>query len=370
MIWPIDNSPRPYAWGSTSAIAELLGRQPSGEPEAELWFGAHPGSPSRLADGRTLDAVLAESGERLPMLLKLLAAGAPLSLQAHPTTEQAREGFARENAAGIPLDAGHRNYRDDSAKPEILVALVDGFEALAGFRPLDEAREVLSGLGLDELTSRLDDLPRLVSSLLGDGDEVDALVARAVRAARDDSAGDAESISRARATVRELAAHYPGDPGILVALLLNRVTLARGEALFIPAGVLHAYLSGLGVELMTASDNVLRGGLTPKHIDVDELVAILDPQPGPPPLLAPARRDTHDVYDPGAGFALSRVTDAAELALAGPALALCTSGEFELKGRASRAHLGRGKASFVSASEGALAITGAGELFLATVGAA
>ncbi|HRN30175.1 MAG TPA: mannose-6-phosphate isomerase, class I, partial [Terrimesophilobacter sp.] len=281
LIATISNTPRLAAWGSTTAIAQLLGTEPSGGPEAELWFGAHPASPARMVDDLspqghvTLDEWFADSRETdgdstatwLPFLLKVLAAAKPLSLQAHPTAAQAREGYDRENAAGVPLDAPQRNYPDPHPKPELVVALSERFDALVGFRPISESKAIFEELGEPEAAARLDDLPVFVAWLLSRGAGVDELVERVSR----HDFTDPETLR----LVRNLADDYPGDPGIVLALTLNRVTLRPGDALYVPAGTIHAYLEGLGIELMTASDNVLRGGLTVKHVDVPELLTVL-----------------------------------------------------------------------------------------------
>lgn len=411
MFVAITNTPRDYAWGSTSAIAELLGREPSGGPEAELWLGAHPGSPSALVDAAgpaTLaqlvqagpraalgERSIAEHGEKLPFLLKVLAAAGPLSLQAHPSPAQARAGFALENEAGIALNAPERNYKDPFHKPELIVALSERFEALCGFRELEQTRALVSELmradaaSSDPQPSPLQALERRLAGqnalrdtvewLLRDGrgrdsGEVAWLVERVVAlAASAELAGG--PFATEFGTVPVLAAAYPGDPGIVLALLLNRVTLQRGEALYLPAGNIHAYLGGLGIELMAASDNVLRGGLTPKHIDVDELLQVLRFEPVPVPLLQAER--------PAAGVRLFRpdVTDfqlyvlerdaadaAATVVVDGPAIALCLAGSLQLTGQRGGAAVERGQAVFISPDEGALAIAGTGSLVLATIG--
>jgi mannose-6-phosphate isomerase len=375
MFVGITNTPRDYAWGSHTAIAELLGSTPSGGPEAELWLGAHPGSPSRLADGRSLAEV---SGGPLPFLLKVLAADAPLSLQAHPTMEQAAAGFARENALGIPLDAANRNYRDAFHKPELIYALHDGFRALCGFRPvaaiastIDRMQAALPGdSALAAFSDRIgsdDDLRFTFEWLVDGGDAVPELVSAVVEAAAL-LEGDNFTL------VTELADAYPGDPGIVVSLMLNLVTLSRGEVLYLPAGNIHAYVEGLGIELMAASDNVLRGGLTPKHVDVPELLSVLDFSPVPVPYLEPVvLRGGIALYSPDVpDFALAVVCGAvegAEYPLAGPSIALCTAGSFELAGSAASVTLERGDSVFITADEGALSITGSGDLFVAGPGA-
>jgi mannose-6-phosphate isomerase len=291
----LDNPIQNYAWGSRTAIAELLGRPaPSSEPEAELWIGAHPKAPSRIAEpkGRgTLDRAIQDDpvallgaevcdrfGNELPFLLKVLAAAEPLSIQAHPNQEQARSGWARENAEGIPLDAPRRSYRDLNHKPELVCAL-GPFVALKGFRPIDQIARGLQPLARPELaheTSRLarEQTPAALRALFArlmtlDPDERGPLVKRAAaEAARRDK-------DPAWRWVARLAQRHPGDPGVLAPLYLNLVTLAADEALFLAAGELHAYLEGTALEIMANSDNVLRGGLTPKHVDVQELLAVL-----------------------------------------------------------------------------------------------
>jgi len=434
MFVGIVNTPRDYAWGSAGAISDLLGNTASGRPEAELWFGTHPGSPVAIVDpsqvggaatlaewvaaapetalGASLAASTAASGGvRLPFLLKVLAAARPLSLQAHPSSARALAAFDLENAAGIPLDAPERNYRDPFHKPELMFALSNTFEALCGFRDGVEIHRILAELraldmaspdpqaaALDSLEDRLvgaEGLHDVVEWLLrdgrgGDSGEVAWLVERVVALAEHAAylaeGGAIVSYARELETVRTLAEVYPGDPGIVISLLLNRVTLTRGEALYLPAGNIHAYLSGLGIELMAASDNVLRGGLTPKHIDVDELLDVLDFSPIPIPYLAPAAESAPgvSVFRPGvADFELVHIeadaTDAGsatgtggvpmrQVTLTGPGIALCTSGGFLLAGAHSSVRLKRGDAVYITPDEGTLTFAGVGEVFLATVG--
>jgi len=379
VLIPISNAPREYSWGSPTLIPGLEGRDPSGRPEAEIWYGDHPGSPSRTADGRTLDAVLAEAGEApLPYLLKVLAAGMSLSIQAHPSKAEAEEGFAREEAAGIPRDADVRTYRDDNHKPEIIVALSDRFRALVGLRPLEATRRLLAGLGdrpgVQALRRRLEgeDEPALLRGALAwvlsteARDDVDDIVA-AIGVA--DIAGFAAELE----VLQRIAADFPGDPGVVVALLMNLVELRRGEALFAPAGVLHAYQEGLGVELMAASDNVLRGGLTPKHVDVAELLRIVDTTPGPAPVVVPVPAEGAELYDAGVpDFSLLRAVVAPgasrRLAVAGPAIVLAVRGDVVVDTPGDSATLAAGSAAFVSADEGEVRLSGDGDVFLARPG--
>ncbi|MES2092861.1 MAG: mannose-6-phosphate isomerase, class I [Actinomycetota bacterium] len=403
MFVGITNSPRPYAWGSATAIAQLLGRETSGGPEAELWLGAHPGSPSVIldpmqtggaadlaawiaADPETTLGRYAASG-RLPFLLKVLAAASPLSLQAHPTLEQARAGFERENALGIALENPERNYKDAFPKPELIYALSPAFDALCGFRPLDEVRALISALidasrlledpqpqPLEDLLASLSGtdaaLPVTFEWLIGRRTGVATLVSLVTALASRGVAGfEAEM-----ATVSQLASEYPGDPGIVICLLLNRVTLAAGEALYLPAGNIHAYLGGLGVELMAASDNVLRGGLTPKHIDVPELIDVLDFTPAPAPYLhSTSPSEGVAAFTPDAAdFELLRIDGMfldASVAITGPAIALCTAGELSISGAASSVSLVLGDAVYITPDEAGLRFTGSGTVFVATTGA-
>lgn len=330
MFVEITNEPRDYAWGSTTLIPELLGTAPDGRPQAEIWLGTHPGSPTRVAG--TDEALRATTGE-LPFLLKILAAGSPLSLQAHPTTAQAEDGFARENAAGIPLDAAERNYKDPFAKPEMVYALSDEFRALCGFRPVAATRAVLDAAApglFPELESDAGIRP-LFEWLLSGHPDVAPVVERVSAVAADaPSVGVAAESWR---TVRGLVAAYPGDPGIAISLLLHSVVLRRGEALYLPAGNVHAYQEGLGIELMGPSDNVLRCGLTPKHVDVPELLRIVDFTPVADPRLLPATVDGLTVFAPdGAGWELVESRGDRELDAGSPELLVVLEGSAAAEG--------------------------------------
>lgn len=373
MLLNLSNTPRDYAWGSSTLLAELEGREATGAPEAEVWFGDHPGDPADVEGGSTLDSV---TGGSLPYLLKLLAAGDPLSIQVHPTIAQAREGWERE--AGLDADDPRRNYRDDNHKPELIVALSDRFEALSGLRPIADTLRLLDDLestyGVVLLRKRLsaegDALRDTIAWLLSGTaqTEVDEIIAAAVGAASDEFAAELDCI-------RSIAARNPADPGVVVALLMNFIVLARGEGIFLRAGLLHAYVSGLGVEIMAASDNVLRGGLTPKHIDVVELLSILDTTPAVVPVLKPAASGAVtsfpvDVPD----FALRRVelTGApVTIAVTGPAMVLATGGEVAVEGAdAAVRTVAVGQAVFATSDERVLVLSGAGEAFIAEPGSA
>lgn len=319
MFVEITNEPRDYAWGSPTLIPDLLGVAPTGDPQAEVWYGTHPGSPSRVP-GRQGD--LRDVAGDLPFLVKLLAAGSPLSLQAHPTTAQAREGFARENAAGIPLDAPSRNYKDPFAKPEMVYALSDEFRALCGFRPVARTRELLDAVDpglMPGLRADADLRPVFEGLLSGDAPS------RSTVARVSELAADADG--EAWRTVRGLVAAYPGDPGIAISLLLHTVVLGRGEAIYLPAGNIHAYQEGLGIELMGPSDNVLRCGLTPKHVDVPELLSVVDFTPVDDPRLVPTVADGVATFAPaGSGWRM-RVASGATLDAAGPGILVVLEGE-------------------------------------------
>lgn len=414
------NTLRPYAWGSTTAIAELLGRERSGGPEAELWIGAHPDSPSRVvSEGSGSETELGESagsggeegentrldelisrdpeaalgaqsvaafGPRLPFLLKVLAAEHPLSLQVHPTLEQAQAGFGAEEAAGVDRGAPHRNYKDDNHKPEMIFAL-SRFEALCGFRPPADAAArfealtaLLAGQDAAEVTEQVAELLRgpdegealreAFARLIAGGDQVRFAVQAAAAAIEGSETDDAGLL-----TVAALAREYPEDPGVLVSLLLNRVTLEPGESLALGAGNVHAYLSGLGIEVMASSDNVLRGGLTPKHIDVTELLGTVVFESLPVPLVrAEESALGQELYRPGfAEFQLQRIhvpsseagpgaprPEPVPIAQAGAAVVLVVDGSLTLDTPKGDLVLARGEAAFVPDVE-APALAHAGE---------
>lgn len=378
----LDNTIRPYAWGSTTAIPQLLGVAPTGEPQAEMWMGAHPGAPSRTRRGPLTEVIdeaperelgprtVAKFGPRLPFLLKLLAAGAPLSLQVHPNLEQAREGYEDEERRGVPIDAGHRNYKDANHKPELICALTE-FDGLCGFRDPNQAADLLAALDVDSLKPYVDllhahpeeaALREVLTAVLGaDPEEMTRTVTEAAAACAH-LGGD-------YAPYADIAHHYPGDPGVIAALLLNHVRLQPGEALYLGAGIPHAYLNGLGVEIMANSDNVLRCGLTPKNVDVPELLRIVRFEATDPGVLRPeAAPDGEEVYEtPIDEFRLSRyvlpeATAPHDLTRATPQILLCTAGSV----RAGEHTLAPGESVFVAADEKA-EVSGPGTLFRATV---
>jgi mannose-6-phosphate isomerase len=352
-------------------------------------MGAHPMAPSEIEQEgawQRLDAVIAAAPERwlgrraldrfgpqLPFLLKVLAAAEPLSLQAHPTLEQAREGFAREEALGIPREAPDRCYRDASHKPELIVALTP-FHALCGFRAIERTRQLFELLQCRELDFvrqglRAGDagLEPTFRRVLGLSAEESASVVSATVAACRSARG---AYQEERAWALRLADRYPGDSGVVAALFLNLVTLAPGEGLYLPAGNLHAYLEGVGVEVMASSDNVLRGGLTPKHVDVEELCRVLRFEDSDVSVLQPIAAAGEARYQTLASeFALSRVLAGAELSVQGPEIVLCVRGSVELASVGGSLALGQGESALVSAADERYGIRGSGATFRATIGA-
>jgi mannose-6-phosphate isomerase len=375
-VFAIVNTPRNYPWGSTSAIARVLGVAPSGAPEAELWLGDHPGSPARVtATGESLVDWGAHHPERfgtrpLPFLLKLLAAESPLSIQAHPTREQALAGWERENSAGIALDSPERNYRDRNHKPEVIIALTE-FAALCGFRPAAERTRIIDFLdasdvaGTGNFRRHCDQgLDVAVGWLLGRGSGVDefreGLMDLNARSGEPD-------IDDAVQVATSLAVQFPRDPGAAVSLLLNHVVLQPGEALFLPAGNIHAYLHGTGIEVMAASDNVLRGGLTSKHIDVAELLAVLDFRELDEPRLWPDVSGTVRTFNPGLDdFAVSDIAanGRVTVSLDGPCVALVTDGQLTLTADTELRAV-QGDALFIEAGETLTSVAGDGRIFVA-----
>jgi len=388
---------RDYAWGTTSAIPELLNLPVDGEPFAEVWFGAHLSGPSPVISGAGGDLaelisdnpdrylgqdVVARFGPQLPYLLKVLSAQDPLSLQVHPNLDQARDGFAADEQAAIPLDAPHRNYPDANHKPELVFALTK-FEGLCGFRAPRRAAELLVGLDAP-LAQELGEILRTNPDATGMRAAFSRILHPETRATMAEveqvvtacaaRAANGSPSPRTDRIVQLLAQHYPGDPGVVTSLLLNPVTLQPGDALFVPAGCVHAYLSGTGVEVMASSDNVLRAGLTPKHVDVAELLKLVDCVAAPPIRIAPEvfYGATRVFYAPVDDFELSVTTLAAAdgeqpLPGRGPRILLCLEGAIEFRTASGALSLERGQAVFVSSEAGPLFGRGTGTVVQADV---
>jgi mannose-6-phosphate isomerase len=391
-----------YDWGSPTAIPTILGLVPDGEPVAEYWLGTHPGGPATLGQDKTpLDrwlrlnpGVIGQEDNlnfdgRLPFLLKILAADAPLSLQAHPNMTQAQEGFASENEAGIPVDAPERNFRDPYHKPEIIVALTE-FEALSGFRNPErtlwlfeqlDANETVMGPFLCPLRERdcRDAIGEVfLDSLMPDGAAAHALTD--VVAAAVNHVDDPDELGAfARLAVR-LDTFYPNDPSLLAALMLNDVVLEPGEALFTPAGILHAYIHGTGIEVMAASDNVVRGGLTHKHIDAAVLAEVLTFEPALP-WISIATEGPEGVWrydEPVDEFDLWRIEIAADRVSQVPAtdrgrVLLALTGDIDCvattapQATACKMHLASGDALLIPLGESAT-LTGTGTVIVVATG--
>ena len=376
---------RPYAWGSRTGIAELQGRPvPAPGPEAELWMGAHPSAPSGVAQ-TTLDAVIAADpdrelgpacvarfGPRLPFLLKVLSADQALSIQVHPSRAQAQAGFRAKNV----------NYVDDWPKPELLCALTP-FEVLAGLRHPSDAAALLRALAvpaLQPLAAELDAatapeaLSHALAAILDWPQASRAELVTKVTAACATLAATGSPYAGACAAAVRVAGDHPGDLGVVAMLLLRHAVLAPGQAVFMPAGGLHAYLHGTGIELLANSDNVIRAGLTRKHVDVLELLTLLDPAVTVPVLTPAPLGDGVTWFDTPAPEFRLYVADLAEpvipLPAAGPRIALCTDGAATLRtDDGETVKLPRGESCFIPAADGPLHACGPARLFLAAPGA-
>jgi mannose-6-phosphate isomerase len=387
-MWQINNTVRHYPWGSHTVIPELLGEpSPADRPYAELWMGAHPDEPSVRSDGIPLDKAIAAEpdrllgrevherfGARLPFLLKVLAAERPLSLQAHPSNSQAAAGFAAEEAAGVPRDDPTRTFKDPFHKPELLLALTP-VEALCGFRPVEESLHCLAKLQVPALKPTIAALARgglraAIPQLIALSDERRTVLVDAVAeaAAGFVAAHDPEFINTYR-WAASLAETYPGDAGVVISLMCNHLKLAPGEAVFLPAGNLHAYLSGAGVEVMASSDNVLRGGLTGKHIDLAALIEVLDFTDAKVPVIHPVLGRGGLRYPvPVEDFDLTRCQlgdEPGSLTTAGPQVLLCTEGRAVLTSADAELVLEKGTSAFVPAGA-ALSAVGPAVLYRAT----
>lgn len=404
----LDCAVREYAWGSHNHIPRFLGREPTGNPHAELWIGAHPGDPSRLLDGRSLDEAIAADpegmvgtrvntifGPRLPFLMKALAAAEPLSLQVHPSTERARIGYAHEDAAGVPLGSPERSYQDRFHKPEMIYAITR-FEGMAGFRDVEASARILRMLDVpwaDEIAWRLEDGPAyqalrgVVTDMLAmEGPALVKLLATLAEAAvRAEERGHREDLRTGRrlrdrtdvareatrvfAQTAALVERYPADAGVLVTLLLNHVVLAPGEAMFLDAGIIHAYTSGFGLEIMASSDNVVRAGLTPKHVDVPELLQIANFTPIPPPLWEPTVRGKISHFDPPVTEFALQVGEPpiGGAVIDGPRIVLVLDGRATVTTSSDVQQLRRGQALYLAQSDGNATIAGDGQVAIGWV---
>jgi mannose-6-phosphate isomerase len=395
---------RPYAWGSRYGIATLQGRPvPSGGPEAELWMGAHPSAPSGVsrppaspasASPATLDALIAAApvrelgpecaarfGGRLPFLLKVLSADQALSIQVHPSRAQAEAGFRAENERGLAPGDPARDYVDDWPKPELLFALTP-FEVLTGLRTPQDAAGILRALAVDQLHPLAAGLEhaagrQVLRDALGtvltwpEADRKE-LIARVVTACERLASRDGPYAGVCIAALR-VAMDHPGDLGVVALLLMRHTLLEPGEAVFMPAGGLHAYLRGTGIELLANSDNVVRAGLTGKHVDVPELLKLVDPAVSVPVLTPRPLAGGIATFDtPAQEFRLYLITPgvpAVTLPGAGPRILLCLDGACDLRSASGDAvSLSRGDSCFIPAADGPVHATGQARLALATPG--
>lgn len=376
-MYLLTNATQSYAWGSTAAIPSFLGLREDGKPVAELWLGTHPLAPSLVEQAVGVSVPLAEVAGDLPFMMKILAADKPLSLQVHPGSALAAAGFAAEEAGGKPITAPDRSFKDPHHKPEMAYALTT-FDTLVGFRPTAEILRILAaidtpltkGLGADlRAHPGFAGIVRLIERLLGeipDRSQVDEVV-NACRALGESSM----DIKRAYSTVVEIAEYFPGDVGVVISLFLNRLTLQPGEAAFLGSGVLHAHLSGMCVEVMASSDNVLRAGLTEKHINPEGLVKCLNKGMSRVARVAPEQWGfSTDVFSPDVDeFALSMTQcsfiehNGTVLPNSGRRLILCTGGEVTLLNAAGESFdLKRGDSVYAGPEDGVLRIFGIGEV--------
>ena len=354
MISKLTNTGISYEWGSTHLIPDLVGLEETDTPIAELWFGTHPISTARTEGDRPLSELTT-----LDYMVKFLSAAAPLSIQAHPNKDQAREGFAKENLQGIELNDPRRVFKDENHKPEILIAL-SPFRVLSGFREVEVINAELEQLASND--ARFKTWQQSASSLKEHFDFVFEKI-------EDETL---EALKGHSELCAFLAEFHPNDKGLALAFLLNEIFLAPGEAVFLPAGNLHAYLQGLGVEVMASSDNVVRGGLSAKHVDAQKLREIavfesLNPKLGPTPL-----QQGLDEYElPIDDFSVYRVEPSgsqliADLEIPGEAVMVCVAGEVTVSNSLNeRETIGRGQACYISNDARLISFSGSGTAYLA-----
>ncbi|WP_312974513.1 mannose-6-phosphate isomerase [Atlantibacter sp.] len=379
------NSVQNYAWGSKTALTELYGiANPDNLPMAELWMGAHPKSSSKIegqdgslhalrdvidADKSTLlgDAVATRFGE-LPFLFKVLCADQPLSIQVHPNKQASEAGFAKENAAGIPLDAAERNYKDPNHKPELVFALTP-FLAMNAFREFSDIIALLQPVaGAHTAIAHFLEKPnaerlsQLFASLLNMEGEKKSRALAVLKAALNSQQGEPWQ------TIRTISEFYPDDSGLFSPLLLNVVKLNPGEAMFLFAETPHAYLKGVALEVMANSDNVLRAGLTPKYIDIPELVANVKftPRAADTLLTTPTRQGNALEFPiPVDDFAFSLhdlTAEPATLSQQSAAILFCVEGEATIGKESQTLTLKPGESAFISAADSPVTINGTGRL--------
>lgn len=398
-VFKLENTIRNYAWGSYNGLSLYAGvATDSGKPSAECWMGSHPDAPSSLLlpDGKALplpkyihDNPMKSLGEEvfaefddLPFLFKALSASMPLSIQVHPDKARAAIGFEREEKRGLPRSAPERDYKDRNHKPELAVAL-SPFSALCGFRSAGEAAELLGPelcgyFGFSALDAEASLRGLLGKALALRDKERTLLEIKATSRARDLAKSEDEGARIAGQTVLMCFQHYPHDPGAISPLFMNVLFLEPGQGIYIPAGVMHAYLKGTILEIMATSDNVIRGGLTHKHVDVDDLLGTLDFK-AEPTLIEPVAgiSGAREVFwpTPAREFALSRfdLSDQkhADVKPSGPEILLCTAGQATIdcaSGSNPSIVLKRGESVFVGAACKSYSLRGPCTVYRARVG--
>jgi mannose-6-phosphate isomerase len=370
MLSRISGVTKNYDWGSRDLVPKFFGLERPSQPIAEIWFGTHPlGESETIADSKSLSESL---GKKLSFLVKILSAERALSIQVHPNAQQAKDGFHFEQAQGISLDDPKRNYKDSSHKPEALIALTP-FEALCGFRPKADLIQVFDAFGKSEPEFEL------LAKSLSKGDSLaeifESLIANTELAKRFTKSVDSSQLdsmaNKARALVEKLLSQFPDDTGALVALMLNEVSLEPGEAIYLPAGNIHAYLSGLGLEVMASSDNVLRSGLTSKHIDVAEVLKLADFSELSEPKVRPKKLAEGLIEYPVdcLEFRVYRAEVSgknllADLDLPASAMVVCTAGEVAVStSLEEREVLTKSEVVFASAAK-KLSLSGSGTVFV------
>lgn len=403
-VYVLENIVQKYDWGSTIELPSFLGKDnPGAEPWAELWMGAHPKAPSIAIDAtsgarKPLDKLIAEApikvlGESvagrfnnsLPFLFKILSAAKPLSIQAHPSKLKAEHGFAREEFAGIPIDAPERNYKDANHKPETVIALTP-FDGLCGFRPIDEIVTNIKLLAPQDwqlLVGRLANDPGKLelsvffyTMISQTGDVIHKRLGYTLARCKRIIAAEHENspASRLFSWVQKLLESYPDDVGALAPLVLNLFRLEPGQALNLSAGQPHAYLCGTAAEIMANSDNVLRGGLTGKHRDVAEFISALGFDSGPiqPVVAKKTKNDFSTYFCDVPDYTIAKATVAGLLAIFGrpavPEILLCTDGSLEVETiKGPRIAFPKGTSIFIAADEKSYSLSGNGTVFRASV---
>lgn len=390
-IFSLKNQIQNYAWGSREILGRMRGVPvPTEQPEAEVWVGAHPAAPSRATvDGAEspLNELIVENPSRFlrpdrtsdwfPFLFKILAIDAPLSIQVHPTPEQAIAGFEDEQARGIAIDAPFRNYKDRYSKPETVIAL-SPMRVLTGVRPVEQLKTLAAAFGATWLEERAELSPKqLLTEIIHLPQETaSAEVQHLVDTAPGLLGASNEVVADAAELVRIVDSKYPGDRGLLVAFVMNLVHLAPGESAFTPDGQVHAYVSGTAIELMNPSDNVMRAGLTAKHIDTEELIKVLGEKQDAPVIQRPNPEEgplgTYAMWDERMSVTRVRIEEGKPLnyTFKGISAALSVAGQVTIQAKD-----GNGTDEFVlGATESVLhvgepseaVLSGSGELYIAS----